>query len=336
MKAAYLRCAVELFIPNPLRCFNCQLYGHGKNNCKKSTTCARCAQPDHSDIGCTLTEKCTNCNGKHSSFSKDCPKWKVEKEIQRVKVTQGISFPEARRIVESSSPVTPLAGQWAAGAPIRKPVMVSVECQTEKNIGELTSKSPQLPIASSIQQSHKQIIKSNKTHTKHIQTQGTMSGSSVSDGNTHTVTAVVHKPPPVPLVSKAKSNEKVPKQNIKTKINKDPQVKKHTAELKPPGKSTEKTKPSVSKSELSRTKAIDKPPPTQSVVSVSDGSSEADMEVAVEKTSNSTDQFIDEVNLAFPAMSDKKVAQIEKLFGGGGSGSGKKGKRKKSYLSCYQ
>jgi len=33
MIGCYERVKVEMYIPNPLRCYNCQLFGHGKNNC---------------------------------------------------------------------------------------------------------------------------------------------------------------------------------------------------------------------------------------------------------------------------------------------------------------
>jgi hypothetical protein len=40
VKAAYLKIPVEMFIPNPLRCFNCQRFGHGKNSCNRPAICA--------------------------------------------------------------------------------------------------------------------------------------------------------------------------------------------------------------------------------------------------------------------------------------------------------
>jgi hypothetical protein len=42
VKAAYLKIPVEMFIPNPLRCFNCKRIGHGKNSCSRPANCAKC------------------------------------------------------------------------------------------------------------------------------------------------------------------------------------------------------------------------------------------------------------------------------------------------------
>ncbi|GFT03151.1 putative RNA-directed DNA polymerase from transposon X-element [Trichonephila clavipes] len=42
VKMAYIRCPVRPYIPNPLRCFQCQRYGHAKNVCRGQPTCPRC------------------------------------------------------------------------------------------------------------------------------------------------------------------------------------------------------------------------------------------------------------------------------------------------------
>ena len=44
--------------------------------------------------------KCVNCNGEHTAYSNNCPRWITEEEIQRVRTEQKISFPEARKIGE--------------------------------------------------------------------------------------------------------------------------------------------------------------------------------------------------------------------------------------------
>ena len=37
---------VEQFIPNPLRCYNCQKYGHHEDNCRGRQICGKCDQQD--------------------------------------------------------------------------------------------------------------------------------------------------------------------------------------------------------------------------------------------------------------------------------------------------
>ncbi|GBL82172.1 hypothetical protein AVEN_252368-1 [Araneus ventricosus] len=92
IKAGYVRCSVRPYIPNPLSCFKCQRFVHSKTNCRGTLTYARCAAAGHESTDCTAVEKCVNCDGKHTSFSRSCPKWKVEKEIVATKYKNNISF----------------------------------------------------------------------------------------------------------------------------------------------------------------------------------------------------------------------------------------------------
>ncbi|GFX06658.1 hypothetical protein TNCV_382541 [Trichonephila clavipes] len=49
VKMAYIRCPVRPYIPNPLRCFQCQRFGHSKTVCRGQPTCSRCAERRESD-----------------------------------------------------------------------------------------------------------------------------------------------------------------------------------------------------------------------------------------------------------------------------------------------
>ena len=124
LKVGFERCTVQPYVPSPLRCFKCQQFGHQQDNCSKAKVCAKCAQPDHQDTACTSAIKCVNCNGEHTAYSKNCPRWIIEKEIQRVRTERKISFPEARKIVEGVSK------QPSFASVVAKQV-VSVGCQTD-------------------------------------------------------------------------------------------------------------------------------------------------------------------------------------------------------------
>ncbi|GFS74389.1 uncharacterized protein TNCV_969941 [Trichonephila clavipes] len=106
VKMAYIRCPVRPYIPNPLRCFQCQRLGHSKTVCRGQPTCSRCAEVGHDSADCKAKERCVNCKGDHSSFSRSCPTWLLEKEITAVKIKDKISYPEARRVVSSRTPVS--------------------------------------------------------------------------------------------------------------------------------------------------------------------------------------------------------------------------------------
>ena len=103
IKVGYLKIPVVPFIPNPLQCFKCHLYGHGENACRGKVTCARCGQDDHESKTCTNAISCANCKGSHFAYSRECPKWKQEKQVQHVRVEKQVAFPEARRLVETRS-----------------------------------------------------------------------------------------------------------------------------------------------------------------------------------------------------------------------------------------
>ncbi|GBM62977.1 hypothetical protein AVEN_147233-1 [Araneus ventricosus] len=104
IKAGYINLSVRPYIPNPLRCFKCQRFGHSQTGCCGALTCARCATVGHLSSVCTEQEKCVNCKGSHTSYSRSCPVWKTEKEIVAVKVKEQVSYPEARRIVKARTP----------------------------------------------------------------------------------------------------------------------------------------------------------------------------------------------------------------------------------------
>ncbi|XP_041376689.1 uncharacterized protein LOC121389145 [Gigantopelta aegis] len=118
IKAGYLNIPVEPFIPNPLRCFKCQKYGHGQNTCRGKLTCARCGQFDHDSKTCKKDLVCTNCKGDHFAYSRECPMWKKEKKVQEVRVEKRLTFADARKLVERFQPAR-VAASYAVAAAVK-------------------------------------------------------------------------------------------------------------------------------------------------------------------------------------------------------------------------
>ncbi|GFV66204.1 putative RNA-directed DNA polymerase from transposon BS [Trichonephila clavipes] len=106
IKAGYLNCKIRPYVPNPLRCFKCQRFGHSQTSCRGQLTCSRCASVGHSSTDCTLEPKCVNCAQSHPSDSKICPKWNLEKKIQEIKANKNISYPDARKLIVPQSSQT--------------------------------------------------------------------------------------------------------------------------------------------------------------------------------------------------------------------------------------
>ena len=106
IKAAYVSVNVEVYVPNPLRCYDCQVFGHPESRCNRQKVCANCGEDKHcsNDRNCDKTAKCVNWSGQHRTFSRDCPTWHKEKLILKIKyITINLSFFEARKIVEQQS-----------------------------------------------------------------------------------------------------------------------------------------------------------------------------------------------------------------------------------------
>ena len=100
IKAGFVSVPLHTYIPNPVRCFKCQKYGHGASSCRGVVHCANCGETSHDTSDCKAsTHYCLNCKGDHAASSKDCPIWKREKRINEVKCSQNIFYQEARKII---------------------------------------------------------------------------------------------------------------------------------------------------------------------------------------------------------------------------------------------
>ncbi|GFW57074.1 uncharacterized protein TNCV_1116021 [Trichonephila clavipes] len=129
IKAGYLHCKILPYIPNPLRCFKCQRFGHLQTACRGQLTCSKCATVGHSSTYCSLEQKCVNCSQPHSADSKICPKWETEKHIQEMKINKNISYLEARKLL------TPQLSQTYAQA--AKPSTIISTTQTDETITKI-------------------------------------------------------------------------------------------------------------------------------------------------------------------------------------------------------
>ena len=103
IKAGYCNLRVELYVPNPLRCYKCQKFGHGSRACRGLMACVNCSENDHESIDCNEEPKCTNCSGNHKASSKQCPSFIKESAILKIKYENNISFADARRRFTAST-----------------------------------------------------------------------------------------------------------------------------------------------------------------------------------------------------------------------------------------
>ena len=96
------RFRVDIYIPEPIRCFNCQKYGHKSINCNSRQVCPVCSGK-HSYNTCPVKNdyrekeraRCPNCNGGHPASYKGCPKYQHAKQVEELKTKQGITYADA-------------------------------------------------------------------------------------------------------------------------------------------------------------------------------------------------------------------------------------------------
>ena len=93
---------VDVYIPNPLRCYHCQVFGHHENKCGRHAVCCNYGEPEHCAPSgvCDKPAKCVNCSGDHPANSKQCPQCEKEKKILKIKCENILSFPDAHKQYE--------------------------------------------------------------------------------------------------------------------------------------------------------------------------------------------------------------------------------------------
>jgi hypothetical protein len=125
--AGYLRCPVRIYIPNPLRCFKYQRFGHSKQSCRGKLTCARCGEAEHDSESCQKTPHCVNCKGAHPSFYRSCPSWQTEKEVQTLKYVNNMTYAEARKLIQARTPKQNISYSTATQSKSLKTIAIQTE-----------------------------------------------------------------------------------------------------------------------------------------------------------------------------------------------------------------
>lgn len=88
-----LSCGLQ-HVPMSLRCRSCFVYGHHEKDCEIKQLCEKCNAPEHKGT-CSKPPLCAACGGGHPVTSLDCPTWKKEIAIRRIRTEEGISHAAA-------------------------------------------------------------------------------------------------------------------------------------------------------------------------------------------------------------------------------------------------
>ena len=96
LQAEYTRLQVRPYVRKPLRCFNCQRFGHQGKHCRGKTTCVNCGKAEKHER-CTAEAWCSNCKESgHNAASYDCPVYKKEKIILEKMAEHGGTYVHVR------------------------------------------------------------------------------------------------------------------------------------------------------------------------------------------------------------------------------------------------
>ena len=103
LKVPFLRVSVDPYIPNPLRYTHVKYLDIMRINAKGKRYVPTVLRLNILLMKQTVNAQpnVSNCKEDHAANWKQCQTWHTEKEILKVKYTRNISFPEARKIVES-------------------------------------------------------------------------------------------------------------------------------------------------------------------------------------------------------------------------------------------
>ncbi|XP_021694290.1 uncharacterized protein LOC110674311 [Aedes aegypti] len=102
-KLGALRVPTTPFIPRPLLCRQCFVFGHTNKVCRNKPACQNCGKY-HEQKQCRKRPTCRNCDGGHLLTSHLCPEWVQEMGINEIIVIKRISGKEAREEYKMANP----------------------------------------------------------------------------------------------------------------------------------------------------------------------------------------------------------------------------------------
>jgi hypothetical protein len=80
----YIKCHVRAFVPNPLLCFWCNVYGHVSAVCRREIPrCGKCSGGHGIEDCVVLVDKvvCVNCRGAYVAGDWKCPVRETQVEV---------------------------------------------------------------------------------------------------------------------------------------------------------------------------------------------------------------------------------------------------------------
>ena len=132
----FMRRKVKPYIPPPMRCHKCQVFGHHADKCNRNVRCVRCGQ-GHALDSCPVKDNiaeavCVNCKGHHSAAYKGCTKYKEVSETLKVSVTDKMSYRDALIKVHQSVLPQPQMQPMPVVRAVENPLLTSTPKEQRK------------------------------------------------------------------------------------------------------------------------------------------------------------------------------------------------------------
>lgn len=97
---------VHPYIRQPTRCYKCQKFGHGANDCRAShSKCPHCAEENHKYENCPNKKSkpvCVNCGEGHSAAYRGCRAYVEAKDIEKVRTQLKCTYSQAVKAYKQS------------------------------------------------------------------------------------------------------------------------------------------------------------------------------------------------------------------------------------------
>lgn len=102
VRIGYVRFHVREYVRAPLRCYNCQRYGHIASVCRAKKRCAHCGEEhEYGKCGRNVEAKCCNCGGAQNVAYRGCEVSKRAVEIEKERDGNKLSYVETVKKVDS-------------------------------------------------------------------------------------------------------------------------------------------------------------------------------------------------------------------------------------------
>ena len=140
----YIRFRTRPYNPPPLRCYNCNRYGHKGIHCRSSQRCKKCGS-NHSHSDCTNPMRCVNCGGPHSAAYGGCPRYRLEAQAHSVMTSQKVDYWTARKLLQNK-PAPPSIASLADFPLLPQPLPSSQQHRQSSSIPQpIANESRKLP-----------------------------------------------------------------------------------------------------------------------------------------------------------------------------------------------